>query len=99
MLKRIIRLPKRAGVNPPAFIPFEREIARYERAKFQKYPPAKLNYALPWVRDFLVGLTAAEYRDMLNGGEAEKRRLRVRQRARLLARKIGMPIKDIHVSP
>lgn len=95
MRKRVRRSPKKAGIKPPAFIPFGVEIERYKRAAFQPYPPEKLNYHLPWIRDFLQGLSHGEASVLTHPLHLNKNEILVRQRARLLARQIGMPIKDI----
>ena len=90
------KLANKAGPKPGLITFYQQDLFdAYKRAKFKKFPIEQINPVRH--QCFLEGLFPIE-RSLLgqhNSDETVNREIRVRQRARLLARELGIPIDDV----
>lgn len=90
------KLVNKAGTKPGLITFYQQDLFdAYKRAKFKKFPIESINPVRH--QDFLEGLFPVERAllSQLGTSETVNREIRTRQRARLLARKLGIPIDDV----
>lgn len=92
------QLPAFRFTGPQRYVPYAKEIAAYKRAKYQRYDFNKLNMAHPWVRCFILGLSEIEASCLNRPVPVNRKQILIVQRARLIARALGMPFKELRLA-